>query len=104
MNPEEIQTEEQLKEYILSKAMEDGREYLFDPWFYTCLDYELGSDTLMKEFDRLQGSTLFSGSILDREVDKDTGKFREDLIAFVEFVKDAIYMRTRGLNKEEPNE
>ena len=55
--------------------------------FYECLMYCAGNKELIKEFDRLSGSNLsLQGPPINFMIDEATGKLKEDLTLFCDFV------------------
>ncbi len=65
-----------------------------DPAFMKCLDEASDTPELIEQFDRLYKCSL-SGprSAIERMVDKACGKDEDDMMKFVEFVHDCIYLR-----------
>ena len=63
------------------------------PHFYQTLMEAAGEKELLKEFDRLSGSNLLGiGRSFDSMIDEATGKQAEDIINFVNFVHDIVYV------------
>ncbi|WP_322997158.1 hypothetical protein [Castellaniella sp.] len=64
-----------------------------DPAFIACLNEAINTPELIRQHDRLYGSTLMSRATpIERMVDKATGKTVDDMRAFVEFVHRCIYL------------
>lgn len=64
-----------------------------DPAFLACLGEAINTPELVRQHDRLYGSTLMSRvTPIERMVDKATGKADDDMKAFVEFVHRYIYL------------
>ena len=62
--------------------------------FKECLMYCAGNKELVAEFDRLSGSNLsFKGAPINIMVDQATGKQKDDLRAFCDFVYECIWSR-----------
>lgn len=64
-----------------------------DPAFMVCLHEAISTPELVQSFDRLYGATLMSrATSIEHAVDRATGKARDDMRAFVEFVHRYIYL------------
>lgn len=64
-----------------------------DPAFLACLGEAINTPELVRQHDRLYGSTLMSRATpIERMVDKATGKAADDMRAFVGFVHRCIYL------------
>jgi len=62
-------------------------------FFLQCLREAAANKELVAEFDRLNGSNLsFRGAPIEIALDQATGRQREELQKFVEFVRDAVYL------------
>ena len=73
--------------------MTDASVY-FDPAFIVCLRESIAVPELVANFNRLYGATLGARSTpIEQMVDMATGKTKDDMRAFVEFVHFSIYTR-----------
>ncbi|WP_368640452.1 hypothetical protein ABRZ04_04355 [Castellaniella ginsengisoli] len=64
-----------------------------DPAFLACLSEAINTPELVRQHDRLYGSTLMSRATpIEQMVDRATGKTNDDMRAFVEFVHRCIYL------------
>ena len=73
--------------------MTDASVY-FDPAFIACLRESIAVPELVANFNRLYGATLGARSTpIEQMVDTATGKAKDDMRAFVEFVHFSIYTR-----------
>jgi len=62
--------------------------------FYECLMACAANRDLVREFDRLRGTNLsLKGSGIELMIDEATGRLKQDLQAFVEFVYEFIWVR-----------
>lgn len=65
----------------------EQRLYLADPWFHVCLEETASNREFVANFDRLYGSDLARRRApIVQMVDDATGKSKDDMRAFVEFV------------------
>ncbi len=72
-------------------------EDFLDDYFWRCLEVSLLQEGLLQEFDRLRGTNLMRyGTGIDLLIDEATGRTKADIQAFMKFVHDAIYLRTRS--------
>lgn len=56
-----------------------------------CVNECWKSNEFVKEFNRLNGSTLKIGGGFDKIIDDATGKTKDDLLAFIRFIDTTIY-------------
>lgn len=70
--------------------------HLSDPFFGQCLREAANTPELLAEFDRLNGTNLSrKGSTLDLMVDDATGRTKDDVKKFVEFVREFVYEKLK---------
>ena len=68
--------------------------YFFDPAFIACLHESVAVPELVANFNRLYGATLGGRATpVEQMVDIATGKAKDDMRAFIEFVHFSIYTR-----------
>jgi hypothetical protein len=68
--------------------------------FMTCVGAALGNMDLLREFDRLKGTTLVSRRApIEVMVDQATGKQDADIQAFLRFVWNDIFTRTPSIDR-----
>ena len=62
--------------------------------FNECLIVCAGQKELVSEFDRLAGTSLGENkSPINQMIDEATGKERADIVKFIEFVYDCVWLR-----------
>ena len=68
---------------------------LADPWMHLCLLRSLEQEDLLRQIDRLYGTTLVTSAIdaIEKIVDQASGKAADDMRLFTEFVYDYVYTR-----------
>ena len=65
-----------------------------DPAFMACLLESIDTPELVAQFNRLYGATLGArATTIEQLIDRATGKERDDMRAFTEFVHFSIYTR-----------
>jgi hypothetical protein len=58
---------------------------------------------LLREFDRLRGTNLRRmGSQIETMIDEATGRTNHDLLAFIEFVHDCVFLPLKKTQEREP--
>lgn len=72
--------------------------------FRECLMYCAGNKEFVREFDRLTGSNLsLEGPPINFMIDKATGKLKDDLEKFCDFVYECIWSRLAGIPADGDN-
>jgi hypothetical protein len=72
-----------------------------DAFFLQCLREAAANKELVAQFDRLTGSNLsMRGAPIELEIDRTTGRQREELRRFAEFVRDAVYLPLVGGSRD----
>jgi hypothetical protein len=62
--------------------------------FIECLEMCIDNRSLLKQFDRLNGTNLsLKGLPIEIEIDKASGRLDDDFLKFVEFVWEYIFTR-----------
>lgn len=61
------------------------------PTLQMCVEEAYNEDDFVKEFNRLNGTSLKSGDGLEKRIDDVTGKTKDDLVKFINMVDVFIY-------------
>lgn len=79
-----------------------NQQALRDPFFHKCLQESAGNPEFVEQFDRLMGCNLsMRGPAINIEIDKATGRQREDLEKFITFVRETVYEKLKPPKESE---